>query len=209
MDFISELSAFAQVLLIDLSLAGDNAIIVGLAAAGLPSEQRKKAILLGIVAATILRIIFAIFTTQLLQIIGLTLAGGLLLVWVSWKMWVELRHTKFGETEAEGNTSDTDGTQGAQSSKKFSKAITQIVVADVSMSLDNVLAVAGAAREHLWVLVAGLAISVVLMGAAASWVARLLHKYKWIGYAGLAVVVYVAIKMTWDGGLEVLEAIQK
>lgn len=199
MEILSELAAFGQILLIDLSLAGDNAIIVGMAAAGLPKEQRKRAIFIGIVAATVLRILFAIFTVQLLAIIGLTLAGGLMLVWVSWKMYQELRSQQHKD-----HSHDAPADQTAPSQKTLGKAITQIVVADVSMSLDNVLAVAGAAREHMWVLVFGLALSVVLMGAAASFVVRLLHSYRWIGYAGLLVVVYVALRMIWEGGNEVV-----
>ena len=199
MDFISELTAFGQILLIDLSLAGDNAIIVGMAAAGLPQEQRKRAIMIGIVAATVLRILFAIYTVKLLAIIGLTLAGGLMLVWVSWKMYQELRNQRHKD---HGSTATTGEEPPHQ--KTLGKAITQIVIADVSMSLDNVLAVAGAARDHLWVLIIGLALSVVLMGAAASYVVRLLHSYRWIGFAGLLVVLYVALRMIWEGGGEVL-----
>lgn len=200
MEILSELTAFGQILLIDLSLAGDNAIIVGMAAAGLPQEQRKRAIMIGIVAATVLRIIFAIFTVQLLAIIGLTLAGGLMLVWVSWKMYQELR-----SQQRKGQSDEEPSAQAAPPAQKtLGKAITQIIIADVSMSLDNVLAVAGAARDHLWVLIVGLALSVVLMGAAASYVVRLLHNYRWIGFAGLLVVLYVALRMIWEGGNEVV-----
>ncbi len=202
------LTAFLQVIMIDLVLAGDNAIVIGLAAAGLPKEQRNKAILIGIIAATLLRIVFAAATTQLLQIVGLLLAGGVLLLWVCWKMWRELRTTHAEETDAtealEDQDLNADGTvAGTVPRKTFAQAAWQIVVADVSMSLDNVLAVAGAAREHPTVLVFGLALSIALMGLAASFIARLLHKHRWIAYVGLAVILYVALEMIWRGFNEV------
>jgi len=204
MDFsawMPELIALGQVLLIDLVLAGDNAIVVGMAAAGLPAEQRRKAIFWGIVAATIMRIGFAAVTTQLLAIVGLTLAGGILLLWVCYKMFRELQRGHQPEvSEAELQQSET-----APGERKTLKgAIIQILVADVSMSLDNVLAVAGAAKEHLWVLVVGLGISVVLMGVAATFIARLLERFRWIAWIGLLVILYVAIQMIWAGGGEVL-----
>jgi len=195
--------AFFQVIMIDLVLAGDNAIVIGLAAAGLPKEQRAKAILAGIIAATVMRIAFAGVTTQLLQIVGLLLAGGLLLLWVCWKMWRELRATH-AEEIVSGASINPDGTITAHTSQKtFAQATMQIVVADISMSLDNVLAVAGAAREHPYVLVFGLALSVVLMGVAASFIARLLQKHRWIAYVGLAIILYVAMDMIWRGAQEV------
>ncbi|CAD7032626.1 MULTISPECIES: TerC family protein [Pseudorhizobium] len=202
------LTAFMQVIMIDLVLAGDNAIVIGLAAAGLPKEQRNKAILIGIIAATVLRIVFAAATTQLLQIVGLLLAGGVLLLWVCWKMWRELRTTHAEETDAtealEDQDLNADGTvAGTVPRKTFAQAAWQIVIADVSMSLDNVLAVAGAAREHPTVLVFGLALSIALMGLAASFIARLLHKHRWIAYVGLAVILYVALEMIWRGFNEV------
>ena len=200
--------ALMQVIGIDLVLAGDNAIVIGLAAAGLPKEQRAKAILVGILAATVLRIFFALITTQLLQIVGLLLAGGILLLWVCWKMWRELREGHADEERAEealtGEDLNRDGTvAGGGPRKTFRQAATQIVVADVSMSLDNVLAVAGAAREHPTVLIIGLALSIALMGVAASFIARLLNKYRWIAYLGLAIILYVALKMMWEGWHEV------
>ena len=200
--------AFAQVIMIDLVLAGDNAIVIGLAAAGLPKEQRNKAILIGIIAATVLRIIFAGLTTQLLQIVGLLLAGGILLLWVCWKMWRELRTSHAEEHAAEealeGHDLNEDGTvAGGAPRKTFAQAAWQIVIADVSMSLDNVLAVAGAAREHPWVLVFGLALSIALMGIAAAFIARLLQKHRWIAYVGLAVILYVAVEMIYRGAMEV------
>lgn len=190
-----EFIALLQVLLIDLVLAGDNAIVVGLAVNGLPAEQRRRAIIFGVAAATLLRIGFALVTLQLLAIVGLLLAGGLLLLWVCWRMYRELRR---------GNAAH-EATEAAP--KTMRAAMFQIVLADLSMSLDNVLAVAGAAREHPWVLVLGLAISVVLMGVAASLVARLLERYRWLAWVGLAIVLYISCKMIWEGGHEVFAAL--
>jgi len=197
-------SALLQVIAIDLVLAGDNAIVIGLAAAGLPADQRKKAILVGIAAATVLRIGFALITQQLLQIGPILLiAGGLLLLYVCWKMWRELSTSHEQEheaTEALANADyDKDGTVAKGPRKTFAQAAWQIVIADVSMSLDNVLAVAGAAMDHPTVLIFGLALSIALMGLAASFIARLLHKYRWIAYVGLLVILYVAIEMTLKG----------
>jgi YjbE family integral membrane protein len=200
-------SAFLQVIMIDLVLAGDNAIVIGLAAAGLPREQRTRAILIGIMAATVLRIMFALVTTQLLAVIGLLLAGGVLLLWVSWKMWRELRVSSQEENDASEALDDTDYDQdgtvsGRAPTKTFRQAAWQIVVADVSMSLDNVLAVAGAAREHLVVLVFGLVLSIALMGVAASFIARVLQKHRWIAYVGLLVILYVSLDMIYRGAME-------
>lgn len=203
------LAALAKVIMIDLVLAGDNAIVIGLAAAGLPAEQRARAILIGIVAATLMRIGFAAVTTQLLWVFGLLLAGGLLLLWVCWKMWRELREqtsahelvTSTGHTVSV-NEHGAAGLVGPPR-KTFLQATWVIILADVSMSLDNVLAVAGAAREHPWVLVFGLILSIALMGAAASYIARLLQKHRWIAYAGLAIIFYVALDMIYRGGVEV------
>ncbi len=200
--------ALMQVIGIDLVLAGDNAIVIGLAAAGLPKEMRNKAILVGIIAATIMRIGFALITTQLLAIVGLLLAGGLLLLWVCWKMWKELREGDHDANRAEESLTDidlnADGTvAGGAPTKTFAQAAMQIIVADVSMSLDNVLAVAGAAKDHPTVLVIGLALSIAMMGLAATFIARLLNKHRWIAYVGLANIVYVALKMMWEGWHEV------
>ncbi len=208
-DFLTPdvLTALAQVIMIDLVLAGDNAIVIGLAAAGLPKDQRNKAILAGIIAATVLRIIFAGITTQLLAIVGLLLAGGVLLLWVCWKMWRELRDSDGHDVEEIIANEDlnNDGEIAAGAPRKtFGQAAWQILVADVTMSLDNVLAVAGAAREHPWVLVFGLGLSIALMGLAATFIARLLQKHRWIAYVGLAVILYVALEMIYRGGLEIL-----
>lgn len=196
-------TAFLQVIAIDLVLAGDNAIVIGLAAAGLPAHLRRKAILVGIIAATVLRIAFATVTVELLAIVGLQLFGGLLLAWVCWKMWTELRAQN--GAEAEVNDDEADLTKGQ---KTFLQAATQIVIADVSMSLDNVLAVAGAAQDHVTVLVIGLVVSIALMGLAANFVAKLLHRYRWISYLGLMVIVYVALNMLYHGAVEVWPYIQ-
>lgn len=205
----SVLSAFFQVIMIDLVLAGDNAIVIGLAAAGLPKEQRAKVILIGIAAATVLRILFAVMTTQLLQIVGLLLAGGLLLLWVCWKMWRELRTPHEEIVEAEEALTETDinadGTVAGKAPRKtFAQATWQIIIADVSMSLDNVLAVAGAARDHPYVLIFGLVLSIALMGLAASYIANLLQRHRWIAYVGLAIILYVALEMIYRGSLEIL-----
>ena len=197
--------AFIQVVVIDLVLAGDNAVVIGLAAAGLPSEQRTRAILIGIVGATILRIVLAGLTTQLLQIVGLLFAGGILLLWVCWKIWRELRSiTDLNRVTTQCDWDiNRDGTIVRRARRKtFAQAALQIVAADVSMSLDNVLAVAGAAREHPIVLVFGLLLSITLMGVAANWVARLLERHRWIAYAGLAVIFYVACQMIYRGAHE-------
>jgi YjbE family integral membrane protein len=188
------LTAFFQVIVIDLVLAGDNAVVIGLAAAGLPKEQRGRAILVGILAATVLRIAFAFVALELLAIVGLLFAGGILLLWVCWKMWRELR----GPNEAEAEAALSGG-ECHVPQKTFAQAAWQIVAADVSMSLDNVLAVAGAAREHPAALVFGLGLSIVLMGVAASLIARLLNKHRWIAYVGLAIILYVSCDMIWRG----------
>ncbi|MDA9412436.1 MULTISPECIES: TerC family protein [unclassified Bradyrhizobium] len=206
-DFITAdaLTALLQVVLIDLVLAGDNAVVIGLAAAGLPSEQRRRAIIVGIAAATALRIVFAGVATQLLQVIGLLLAGGVLLLWVCWKMWRELREQAAHSSQlafSHGNSGNTEVRR-----KTFGQAAMQIVAADVSMSLDNVLAVAGAAREHPYILAFGLLLSVALMGVAADLLGRLLQTQRWIAYVGLAIIVYVAFEMIYRGSLELVPVI--
>ncbi len=202
------LIALGQVIMIDLVLAGDNAIVIGLAAAGLPKDMRNKAILVGIIAATVLRIVFALLTTQLLQILGLLLVGGILLLWVCWKMWRELRdggHDLDAVEALAGEDLNKDGAVASGAPRKtFAQAALQIVIADVSMSLDNVLAVAGAAHEHPTVLVIGLILSIALMGLAASFIAKLLNKHRWIAYVGLAIILYVAVDMIYRGSMEVM-----
>ena len=187
---------FGQVLMIDVMLAGDNAIVVGALAAGLPPEQRKKVILIGIMAALVLRIAFALVVTQLMQIVGLTFAGGLLLLWVSWKMWRELQHSgpSGGSPEVQG-----DEHANVKPAKSFAAAAWAVAVADVSMSLDNVLAVAGAAREHPGILIIGLLLAVALMGVAANILAKYIERYRWIAWVGLLVILWVAGKMVYDG----------
>ncbi|WP_391345915.1 YjbE family putative metal transport protein [Azospirillum sp. A23] len=208
---IPELIALGQVVFIDLVLAGDNAIVVGMAAAGVAREKRARVIFWGIAAAVVLRIGFALAATKVMDIIGLTLAGGLLLLWVCWKLFRELRSQR-EEAQAAALVGDGDGDEAgdggaavpAGGGKSVRTAVWEVIVADVSMSLDNVLAVAGAAREHLWVLAIGLLLSVALMGAAASVIARLLNRFHWIAYLGLLVIVYVAVRMIWQGSIEVM-----
>ena len=192
---LSEISALLQVVMVDLVLAGDNALVVGMVAAGVAREQRAKAIMIGIVAATLMRVVFAVVTAQLLQIIGLTLAGGLLLLWVCWKLWREIRQQR--------RAMAADHCALPRPAKTFGQAVGQIVLADISMSLDNVLAVAGVARQHTWVLVVGLVLSVAFMGAAASLIARLLHRLYWLSYVGLGIILFVACHMIFDGTADV------
>ena len=189
-DRLSELTALVQVLLIDLTLAGDIAVVVGMAVAGLPPQRRRMAIIFGIGGAAVIRVALGAITLRLLEIIGLILAGGLLLLWVCWKMYRELRHPA--------------STNGVAQAKTFRQAMVQIIIADLSMSLDNVLAVAGAAAGHIWVLVVGITGAVVLMGVAANLVANLLNRHRWIAWIGLLIVLYVAVKLIWDGSHEVV-----
>jgi YjbE family integral membrane protein len=193
-----------QVVMIDLLLAGDNAVVIGLAAAGLPPEQRKRAITIGVLAATALRILCASIATQLLQVVGLSLAGGILLLWVCWKMWREISQDQDrGQEMLVDYTLGHDGTvTGRVRRKTLGQAALQIVMADISMSLDNVLAIAGAAREHPFILVFGLLLSITLMGVAADWISRLLQRHRWIAYVGLAIILYVAGEMIYHGAYE-------
>src|ERR1043165_1505242 len=192
----SAITAFFEILLIEIVLAGDNAIVVGALAAGLPAEQRRKVILIGVAAALVLRIAFALVVSQLLQIVGLVLAGGILLLWVAWRMYREIRHKdeSSGSEEVAG-----DEHSGLRPAKSFASAAWGVALADVSMSLDNVLAVAGAAREHPWVLVFGLILSVLLMGIAANFIAPYIERYRWIAWGGLLVILWVAAKMIYEG----------
>jgi YjbE family integral membrane protein len=204
------IAALFQVVMIDLALAGDNAIVVGMAAAGLPEQQRARAIFFGMAGATALLVMFAGITTQLLKLVGLLFAGGVLLLWVCWKMWRELRATANEEEDEDeavqvltGLDINADGTvTGYAPRKTLAQAAGQIIIADLSMSLDNVLAVAGAAREHPVVLIFGLSLSILLMGVAARFIANLLHKYRWIAYLGLGVILYVALGMVFRGAQE-------
>lgn len=189
--------ALVQVIAIDIALAGDNAIVVGMAAASLPPTLRRRTIIIGIVGATVFRIVFALFTTQLMKVVGLLFAGGILLLWVAWKLWRELRSGDFGSVEVD-HAAGAPAAEGP--TKTFREAVWQIIVADITMSLDNVLGVAGAARDHPWVLVFGLVLSVALMGLAASFIARLLGRHPWLGYVGFLVILYVALAMIYEGG---------
>jgi YjbE family integral membrane protein len=202
---ITEPAAFAvfmQVLLLDLVLAGDNAIVVGALAAGLPADQRKKVILIGVIAALVLRVIFALMVTWLLGITGLVLAGGLLLLWVGWKMYRDI--TRNEATESPGSPEvQGDENSGITASKSFAAAAWSVAIADVSMSLDNVLGVAGAAKDHPGIMVVGLIFAVALMGIAANIIAKYIERYRWIAWIGLAVIIYVAGKMIWEGWHEV------
>ena len=203
--FFSQLYAFVSVVIIDLVLAGDNAIVVGMAASGLPREKQRSVIMLGIVLALVFRVIFALVAVQLLAIIGLLLAGGLLLLWVAWKMWREL-HPRDGASAAAAvdEVANPHAPPGAPpGTKKTSTAIWQIAIADVSMSLDNVLAVAGAARDHMVMLVFGLVLAVALMGVAATFIAKLLARHHWLNYLGLAIITLVALTMIWEGAEDV------
>jgi YjbE family integral membrane protein len=214
----SELVALGQVIVIDLVLAGDNAIVVGMAAAALPPEVRRKVIIIGIAAATVIRIVFALLANHLLTLFGLLLAGGLLLLWVSWKFWRELAHQRrlriAKALQRQEPVSGDDVLKLARPKpalpgipgKTTSQAVWQIIIADVSMSLDNVLAVAGAAGEHGWVLVFGLVLSVALMGTIATLIANLLKRYHWIAYIGFAIVLWVALDMIWRGAIAIIEA---
>lgn len=188
----SALIAFATVVLLDVALAGDNAIIVGALAAGLPAHQRKQVILVGIIAALLLRIVFAVavlFGLEQFKEYGLVFGGGLLLLWVAWKMYRELRPHEGADAEV----------SGIRPAKSFAQAAWTVAIADVSMSLDNVLAVAGAAREHPGIMVIGLVLSVALMGLAANMIAKYIERYRWIAWIGLVIIVYVAGRMIYEG----------
>ncbi len=202
-EFFAQAAVFIQVVLIDIVLAGDNAVVVGLAAAGLPPTQQRKVIFYGVSIAFVTRILFALVAIQLLAIVGLLLAGGILLLWVAWKMYRDLHPAK-AKVEADSATAQ-DAKPPAK--KTFRSAVIQVAIADISMSLDNVLAVAGAARDHFAVLVFGLLLSIALMGLAAGYIARLMERHRWIAYVGLVVVTFVALKMIYEGAFEVYDVV--
>jgi YjbE family integral membrane protein len=206
---LTDLYTFATVVIIDLVLAGDNAVVVGMAASGLAREHQRRVIIIGIVLAMLFRIAFALVAVQLLAIIGLLLAGGLLLLWVAWKMWRELQPAGGRNPAFEENSEPAAVAAAAPGTKKPSTAIWQIAIADVSMSLDNVLAVAGAARDHMEILVFGLVLSIALMGVAATFIARILHRYHWLNYVGLAIITLVAVTMIYEGAHEVWFAVEE
>jgi YjbE family integral membrane protein len=202
---VNQLSTLLSVVIIDVVLAGDNAIVVGMAAAGLAHERRREVIVLGIAAATVLRILFAYFAVRLLAVIGLTLAGGVLLLWVCWKMYREIREMQTSHDPAAPEPECSGGGRVRAKRKSSTEALTRIVLADVSMSLDNVLAVAGIARDHFWLLAFGLVLSVALMGVASTYIARLLDRHFWISWVGLGIITFVSLRMIWDGSTEILK----
>ena len=208
---LSQITALLTVIGIDIVLAGDNAVVVAMAAAGLSKELRVKAIMIGIVAAMLMRIIFALVAAELLSIVGLLALGGVLLLWVAWKLWRELREHQTSPNGPQlSDSSDEEQSDLADKKlpqKTLRQAVIQILVADLTMSLDNVLAVAGAAHDHPYIMAFGLFLSVALMGLAATWIARLLERNRWIAYVGLLLILYVALRMIWDGGIAILQVI--
>jgi len=206
MDIVHQLAILLQISIIDLSLAADNAIVIGIAAAGLEAKQRHRAVVIGLGGAVVIRIVLACFAVRLLDIAGLTLAGGLLLLWVTWKMYQQIRHAKkMRDSAAAGK--ETPIPTAPPGSKKLTEAITQILLADLAMSLDNILAVAGAADDHYVLLAFGLILSVALVGAAATTTAKFFHRFPWIGWIGIATVLYVAVSMMADGVLDIHEVV--
>ncbi|MEL0091357.1 MAG: YjbE family putative metal transport protein [Rhodospirillales bacterium] len=208
---LNQLTALSTVIGIDIVLAGDNAVVVAMAAAGLSKELRAKAIMIGIVAAMLMRVIFALVAAQLMTIVGLMAAGGVLLLWVAWKLWRELRDNQSSQQTSSSSEALSEGEESptvfVPERKTLRQAIVQILVADLTMSLDNVLAVAGAAHDHPYIMAFGLFLSVALMGVAATWIARLLERNRWIAYVGLLLILYVALKMIWEGGVMLAHAI--
>lgn len=205
MEFPSELTTIIEVIVINVVLSGDNAIVVGMAANGAPVEIRQKVIVYGIAGAVVLRVLLALLAVRFLHIVGLLFAGGLLLLWVCWKLYREIRSGD--EKLAESQIGEAGAAAPRSRPKTLRQALVQIILADVSMSLDNVLAVAGAAREHPYIMAAGLVLSVALMGAAATVIARLLDRYRWLAWVGLLAILYVALKMMWDGALDIRDAV--
>ena len=208
---LNQLTALSTVIGIDIVLAGDNAVVVAMAAAGLSKELRAKAIMIGIVAAMLMRVLFALVAAQLMTIVGLMAAGGVLLLWVAWKLWRELRDNQSSQHTSSSSEALNVGneclTVFEPERKTLRQAIVQILVADLTMSLDNVLAVAGAAHDHPYIMAFGLFLSVALTGIAATWIARLLERNRWIAYVGLLLILYVALKMIWEGGVMLAHAI--
>jgi YjbE family integral membrane protein len=207
MEFSSELTTILQVIFINVVLSGDNAIVVGMAAAGAPLLIRRKVIFYGIGGAVVLRVLLSLLAVRFLDVIGLLFAGGVLLLWVCWKLFREIREgaAEHVGTEALGDAETAE--VAAESTKTLGEALWQIIVADISMSLDNVLAVAGAAREHPWIMAGGLVLSIILMGAAATVIARMLDRWRWLAWLGLVVILYVAIRMIWEGAIQIEEAV--
>jgi len=206
MDLSADLSAILQVIFINVVLSGDNAIVVGMAAAGAPAAIRPKVIFYGIGGAVVLRVLLSLLAVQFMDVVGLVFVGGLLLLWVCWKLYREIQESAAEHAGVETLTEVDDPEMIVESTKTLGEALWQIIVADISMSLDNVLAVAGAAREHPWIMASGLVLSIALMGFAATFIARLLDRYRWLAWVGLIVIVYVALSMIWQGGWEIEHA---
>jgi YjbE family integral membrane protein len=206
MDLSADLSAILQVIFINVVLSGDNAIVVGMAAAGAPAAIRPKVIFYGIGGAVVLRVLLSVLAVKFMDVVGLVFVGGLLLLWVCWKLYREIQESAAEHAGVETLTEVDDPEMIVESTKTLGEALWQIIVADISMSLDNVLAVAGAAREHPWIMASGLVLSIALMGFAATFIARLLDRYRWLAWVGLIVIVYVALSMIWQGGWEIEHA---
>jgi YjbE family integral membrane protein len=206
MDLSADLSAILQVIFINVVLSGDNAIVVGMAAAGAPAAIRPKVIFYGIGGAVVLRVLLSLLAVKFMDVVGLLFVGGLLLLWVCWKLYREIQESAAEHAGVETLTEVDDPEMIVESTKTLGEALWQIIVADISMSLDNVLAVAGAAREHPWIMASGLVLSIALMGFAATFIARLLDRYRWLAWVGLIVIVYVALSMIWQGGWEIEHA---
>ena len=206
MDFSAEIATILQVIFINVVLSGDNAIVVGMAAAGAPVAIRPKVIFYGIGGAVVLRVLLSLLAVQFMDIVGLLFVGGLLLLWVCWKLYREIRESGAEHSGVEALAEGEGSEVVVESTKSLGEALWQIIVADISMSLDNVLAVAGAAREHPWIMAAGLVLSIALMGIAATFIARLLDRHRWLAWVGLIVIVYVAVSMIWEGGWEIQHA---
>ena len=207
MELLDSISKLIQILFVDLVLAGDNAIVIGMVASRFTPEYRKKVIFWGVGVAVALRVVFALLTVQLLQITGLTLVGGLLLLWICWTLWREMRSARPATAQEISGSENTGGGEEIpvpQSNPPLTSAIYQIIIADLSMSIDNVIAVAGIADGHTGLLVIGLAISILFMMFFATWIANMLEKHRWIGYLGLAVIFYVALKLTYQGTIDIL-----